>query len=679
MMFRRLLVANRGEIAVRIFRTARRLGIECIAVYSDADRDAMHVRHADRSFRLGPAPAAESYLHLDRMLASVSATKADAVHPGYGFLAENPLFADRLKDSGVTFVGPPSSAMRAVGDKREARRRMDEAGIPVIPGAEDANADSDIAAAARRLGYPVMIKAAAGGGGLGMRRVGRESELSDATAACRREARAAFGDDRLLLERSIEPARHVEVQVFADSHGNAVHMFERDCSMQRRHQKILEEAPAPGLAPRIAESMREAALRATRAAGYQGAGTVEFLVPAENAGPDSFYFMEMNARLQVEHPVTEAITGEDLVEWQLRIAAGESLPKAQSEIRISGHAIEARFCAEDPAAGFRPSPGRIRRLRMPVTGTGLRIDSGVEEGDTIPRDYDSMVAKVIACAPDRSSAINRLRKELESIRVSGPVTNQAFLLALTECASFRAAGFDTGLVAREMDSIVADMLNPPPEAFAASALHTHLARSEQRGEDRRGSLDPYSPFGGSNGWRFGGEAPRFMRTRCGNRVREISITGSAGQWLLSVAGEETEPQQLSAGAVKGESIVFGSGPDRARVRVFNSGGAFVDVYFRRACWRVEHLEEDDAAGDSGSFPSDFRAPLPGIILRYHVTKGEHVACGSPLVTIEAMKTEHTIRAPADGKVTAIHGSAGSLVEEGDELLAVEVDELAGTP
>ena len=408
-MIRRLLVANRGEIACRIFRTARRLGIKCVAVHSAADENAEHVRQADESWYLGPAPAAESYLNMDRIL-QLAERSIDAIHPGYGFLSENPEFATRVIEAGITFVGPPPDAMRAVGDKRTARLRMKKISIPVVPGEEKVRTVAEFRTAARRIGYPVLVKAAAGGGGRGMRRVDTPDELSSALHAARHEAKAAFGDGRLLLEHCVESARHIEVQIFADSQGGIVHLFERDCSLQRRHQKIIEEAPAPGLDEDLTLQLREAALRVAREVGYVGAGTVEFLVPRD--GPDPFYFLEMNARLQVEHTVTEEITGEDLVEWQLRVAAGETLPRTQEELAVTGHAIQARLCAEDPSDDFRPSPKPLRRLVLPEPGPGLRIDSGVVEGSAIPPDYDSLVAKIVASGPNRDAARARLYRAL---------------------------------------------------------------------------------------------------------------------------------------------------------------------------------------------------------------------------------------------------------------------------
>ena len=674
-MIRKILVANRGEIACRVFRTARQMGIRTVAVFSDADQDALHVRSADEAFRIGSAPAADSYLHIDSLLQALATSGADAVHPGYGFLAENPAFAEAIANAGATFIGPPPAAMRAVGDKRAARCLMRDAGLPVVPGAEDVNDPDSLRRAAEMTGYPLMVKAAAGGGGRGMRKVEFAEDLDAAYETCQREARATFGDGRLLVERCIEFARHIEVQIFADSLGNFVHLFERDCSAQRRHQKILEEAPAPDLEPGFARQIRDAAVAAARAVGYVGAGTVEFLVPA--AG-DGFYFLEMNARLQVEHPVTEAITGLDLVEWQIRVAAKEPLPAAQSATRAAGHAIEARFCAEDPANAFMPAPGYLHRLDLPQLDNRLRIDSGVESGDRIPPEYDSMIAKIIAHGRDRQEAIAGLLRALSGIRTSGPPTNLEFLLALTGSEEFRSGTVDTGLVERMLQEGRLSAPPPTPEAIIATAVSAHLGEASRWRRVRHQRFGGHSPFSSDDSWRLGGASEQVQSLRWGNQEHTVRLrpmpsgTANGNAWFASLDGATESRIARPAG--------------RGRIRVATEGGSGWVLI------RTEADESDSAAwwtmhdfgrwrftlppiADGGEASMDgehaFRAPLPGHILQHHVRVGDLVNTGDALVTVEAMKTEHTIRAPAEGRIIALHGEIGGAVEEGEELLAFE--------
>ena len=478
-MFRKLLIANRGEIACRVMRTAHRLGIRTVAVYSDADRDALHVAMAGEAWRLGPAPASQSYLDIERVLAAAAASGADAVHPGYGFLSESPAFVEACAAAGIVFVGPPAAAVRAMGLKDAAKRVMEDAGVPVVPGyhGEDQD-DAALLAHARRIGFPVLVKAVAGGGGKGMRRADTEAGFGDALEGARREARSSFGDDRVLVERCVAKPRHIEVQVFADAHGNAVHLFERDCSLQRRHQKVIEETPAPGMTQEMRAAMGTAAVAAARAIDYRGAGTVEFIADvSEGLREDRFWFMEMNTRLQVEHPVTEMVTGADLVEWQLRVAAGEPLPATQAELSMTGHAVEARVYAEDPERGFLPATGTLAHLATPPQSGHVRIDSGVREGDAITPWYDPMIAKVIAHGDDRGMALGRLAGALREFEVAGVTTNVPFLSRLVADSGFRAGDVDTGLIDRRLDALVAR--DPGPRSGAGGRRDARRRRSRR--------------------------------------------------------------------------------------------------------------------------------------------------------------------------------------------------------
>ena len=525
-MFRKLLVANRGEIACRVMRTAHRLGICTVAVYSDADRDALHVAMAGEAWRLGPAPASQSYLDIERVIAAAAASGADAVHPGYGFLSENAEFIEACDAAGIVFVGPPAAAARAMGLKGSAKRLMEAAGVPVIPGyhGEDQD-DAALLAHALRIGFPVLVKAVAGGGGKGMRRADTEAEFADALEGARREARSSFGNDTVLVERCVPKPRHIEIQVFADAHGNAVHLFERDCSLQRRHQKVVEETPASGMTPAIREAMGAAAVAAARAIDYRGAGTVEFIADAtEGLREDRFWFMEMNTRLQVEHPVTEMVTGTDLVEWQLRVAAGEPLPAGQSELSIEGHAVEARIYAEDPGHGFLPATGVLAHVDTPKESAHLRIDCGVRQGDTITPHYDPMIAKVVAHGADRDTAMERLAGALRTFEIAGVTTNIAFLSRLVADAEFRAGAVDTGLIDRGLDTLLA--CGPVPDAvLAAAAMHAAGAFSRPATDNRW--HDPWSTL---IGWRLWGAAEQ--------RVH-LEIDGDAVEALVAYQDDGT--------------------------------------------------------------------------------------------------------------------------------------------
>ena len=711
-MFGTVLVANRGEIAVRVIRTLRALGIGSVAVYSDADAGARHVREADAAVRLGPAPAADSYLNIGAIVAAARQTGAQAVHPGYGFLAENAAFARACADAGLTFIGPPPAAIEAMGDKIRAKATVAAAGVPVVPGAGDPSmTERDLVTAAPAIGFPLLIKPSAGGGGKGMRLVRAESELAGAIAGARREATAAFGDGTLLLERFIERPRHIEIQVFADTHGHTVHLGERECSLQRRHQKIIEEAPSPLLDGARRDAMGGAATEVARSVGYAGAGTVEFIVSGDR--PDDFYFMEMNTRLQVEHPVTEMVTGLDLVEWQLRVAAGEALPLRQEEIRLTGHAVEARVYAEDPARGFLPTGGTVLALAEPA-GPHVRTDSGLTAGLDVTSSYDPMLAKVIAWAPDRDAALRRLQGALAATAVLGVTTNVAFLGALLTQPDVIAGRLDTGLVERHLGDLAAT--DVPDAVLVAAALENLLARQP--------SGPVTDPWDIPDGWRPGGHAWIPLRLACAPReATEVRIRerepgrgpgrgpgpggapGAAGARVsaeVSVGGAAPVPAR--AEAVPGGLLVsYGGQTCRytcARQDGVSRGGASRGGASRGGAsrggasrggapgggeagrevlwlgreghsWAVTEegplaARPDQDAGGDGTV----RSPMPGTVQAVHVTEGQPVSAGQPLVIVEAMKMEHTVTAPLDGTVAELLVKAGQQVAMDETLVIV---------
>jgi acetyl-CoA/propionyl-CoA carboxylase biotin carboxyl carrier protein len=645
-MFTTVLVANRGEIAVRVIRTLRALGIRSVAVFSDADADARHVREADTAVRIGPPAATESYLRVDRLLEAAARTGAEAVHPGYGFLAENAAFAQACEDAGLVFIGPPASAISLMGDKIRAKETVKAAGVPVVPGSSGSGlTDGELAAAARDIGMPVLLKPSAGGGGKGMRLVRAESALADEIAAARREARASFGDDTLLVERWIDRPRHIEIQVLADGHGTVVHLGERECSLQRRHQKVVEEAPSVLLDEATRAAMGEAAVQAARSCGYRGAGTVEFIVPGGD--PSQYYFMEMNTRLQVEHPVTELVTGVDLVEWQLRVAAGERLGFAQDDVALTGHSIEARLCAEDPSRGFLPSGGTVLALSEPA-GEGVRTDSGLSEGTEVSSLYDPMLAKVIVHAPDRPTALRRLRAALAGTVTLGVPTNAGFLRRLLAHPDVVAGDLDTGLVEREVDGLVPEGV--PEEVYEAAAA-VREARLRP-GPDARGWIDPFSV---PSGWRLGGGAV------------------PAEHWLR-VPGHEPVARRARAGARVSE--------DRVTVTVDG-----VTHTFHRAgtwlgrdgdAWNVLDHDPVEASltGAAHAGADSLTAPMPGTVTVVKVAVGDEVTAGQGLLVVEAMKMEHVISAPHDGTVAELDVTPGTTVAM-DQVLAVVVPKEEG--
>ena len=668
-MFDTLLIANRGEIACRVIRTARRLGLRSVAVYSEADADALHVRLADEARLIGPAPAAESYLNISEVIEAARLSGAQALHPGYGFLAENAEFAAACAEAGLTFVGPPPDAIRAMGSKSEAKTRMEQAGVPLVPGYHGASQDlAVLERSARVVGYPVLIKASAGGGGKGMRVVEQPMDFDAAVAAARREAAAAFGDDRVLVEKYLTHPRHIEIQVFADSHGNTLHLFERDCSIQRRHQKVLEEAPAPGLTPERRAEMGAAAVAAARAIGYVGAGTVEFIVAR-----DDFYFMEMNTRLQVEHPVTEMITGHDLVEWQLRVAAGEPLPCGQDELALRGHAIEARLYAEDPARGFLPATGRLVHLRLPETGPRVRVDSGVQLGDAVTVHYDPLLAKLVVWGEDRPTALRRLAAALAGTQVVGVTTNLAFLAAVAAHPAYRAGELDTGFIDRRGAELITSGGPVTDRVLALASLAVLRQRAAEAEAQAQRSGDPHSPWHQTTGWRLNVETHSRLvfRDVFRDEEREIAVTvhyRPDGYRLELPGGEIAARGRLAA---SGDLVAELAG-HQVRATVVRQGHELA-VLIGAELHRLVLHDPLALVGAAEAGGGRLTAPMPGRVTEVHVKPGVRVARGAPLLVLEAMKMEHTIAAPADGRVTAVHYDAGALVEEGAELLALDLE------
>jgi 3-methylcrotonyl-CoA carboxylase alpha subunit len=668
-MFERLLIANRGEIACRVMRTAKRLGLHTIAVHSEADEGALHVALADEAQAIGPPAAAESYLNFDAVLAAAKASGAEAVHPGYGFLSENPDFAEACAAAGLVFVGPPPAAIRAMGSKDRAKILMERAGVPVLAGYNGrAQSPKTLEQEATRLGYPLLIKPSAGGGGKGMRRVDRAADFAPALEGACREAAAAFGDARVILEKFLAQPRHIEVQVFADQQGHAVHLFERDCSIQRRHQKVIEEAPAPGLSAKLRAAMGRAAVAAARAIGYVGAGTVEFLVEDK-----LFYFMEMNTRLQVEHPVTEMVTGLDLVDWQLRVAAGEALPCRQADLAITGHAIEARLYAEDPARDFLPAPGRLERLRFPKTGRQLRIDSGVREGDEISHYYDPMIAKLIVAGKDRPAALARLARALAATEISGVATNLAFLRRIAAHADYRAGLIDTVFVERHGEALLP--ANGPvdggvsDEALALVSLAVLLRRDAEARAAARVSGDPFSPWQETDGWRLNTERLSLLRFEGIKEPIEVLVHPGPESVRLGLGDKEV----MAAGRLSPDGTLEASLDGQAFSASLRWHG--VDLELEVAGERHRLRLHDPLAAGTGQEAGSNRliAPMPGKVVQVHVAPGDRVARGDALMALEAMKMEHTIVAPVDGLVAAVHYRADDLVEEGVDLLDLEIE------
>ncbi len=660
-LFRKILIANRGEIACRVIRTARRLGIATVAVYSEADRSAMHVDLAEEAWPIGPPPVRESYLNIDAILDAVRNSGAEAVHPGYGFLSENAEFVEACAAAGVVFIGPSASAMRAMGSKAAARALMQRSGVPLVPGYHGEDQDPvRLVEEAEQIGFPVLIKAAAGGGGRGMRVVAGVAEFAAALAGAKREAAGAFGDDRMLIEKYLPQPRHIEIQIFADIHGNAIHLFERDCSIQRRYQKVLEEAPAPGLDPKRRRAMGKAAVAAARAVGYVGAGTVEFIADAEG-----FYFIEMNTRLQVEHPVTEMVTGLDLVEWQLRVAAGEALPVDQRDVQLRGHAFEARLYAEDPERGFLPQTGILSELRFPPADIA-RVDTGVRRGDRVTPFYDPLIAKIIVWGADRPAALDRLRRALAETALLGVVTNLGLLFRIATHPRFAVAAVDTGFIERHRDALLPGQRPASSAALAVAAVARLLARASTASAMAARSGDPNSPWARSDGWRLSGESHQEVVFRDGVEERTVTARSRAGGWLLELGKEtffgsaERRPEgtlTVALDGVRGHATVLDHGSETA-------------VFLAGENWRL--VEIDPLAAHEGDDPGAGRltAPMPGRVTQLLVGVGDIVRRGEPLMIIEAMKMEHMVASPVDGTVEAVRFAVGDLVEEGVELIAL---------
>ncbi|WP_316152377.1 acetyl/propionyl/methylcrotonyl-CoA carboxylase subunit alpha [Cupriavidus sp. BIC8F] len=670
-MFNKILIANRGEIACRVAATCRRLGIRTVAVYSDADADARHVAFCDEAVHIGGSAARDSYLRPDHIIEMAKETGAQAIHPGYGFLSENEAFAEACAAAGLVFIGPPASAIHAMGSKSAAKQLMEKAAVPLVPGyhGED-QGPALLRREADRIGYPVLLKASAGGGGKGMRVVESGDGFEAALASVKREASASFGDDKVLVEKYLTRPRHIEIQVFADTHGNCVYLFERDCSVQRRHQKVLEEAPAPGMTDERRRAMGEAAVAAAKAVGYVGAGTVEFIANQDG----SFYFMEMNTRLQVEHPVTEMITGQDLVEWQLRVAAGEALPLTQDQLRIDGHALEARIYAENPDKQFLPSTGTLRFLRTPPAvqfmrgedahgPAGIRIDAGVREGDTISPFYDPMIAKLIVWGKDRDEALARMRQALAAYHVVGLSTNVAFLQRLVSSQAFRTADLDTGLIERNEK-----VLFPPPApvgleviALAVAALFDREAR-----ERRIDAADQHSPWTHGGAWRLNGGVSRTLRFGYGEQVLEATLsTNERGSTLIYA--DQAAPFACTCQA---DDIRINLGTRRAHGQVHADGETF-HVFYAGRHVSLAWLDPLAHAGETESEGGKLTAPMPGKVIAVMVEAGSTVTRGTPLLVMEAMKMEHTISAPVDGVVSEVLYGVGEQVVEGAQLLAFE--------
>ena len=661
-MFKKILIANRGEIACRVAATAKRMAIKTVAVYSDADANAKHVSACDEAIHIGGSAPKDSYLRWERIIEAAKATGAQAIHPGYGFLSENEEFAQACASAGLVFIGPPASAIKAMGLKAESKQLMEKAGVPLVPGYHGSDQDPVMLKhEADRIGYPVLIKASAGGGGKGMRAVDKAEDFDAALASCKREAINSFGDDAVLVEKYAQRPRHIEIQVFGDTHGNYVYLFERDCSVQRRHQKVLEEAPAPGMTPEMRQQMGLAAVAAARAVNYVGAGTVEFIVEQRADGSMNFFFMEMNTRLQVEHPVTEAITGLDLVEWQLRVASGEKLPLAQEQLRINGHAIEARICAENPDNNFLPATGTLHVYQKPACTSfergPVRVDDGVREGDAISPFYDSMVAKLIVHGQTREEALARLDEALAQTHIVGLNTNMQFLRYVLRSPSFAQANLDTALIPRE--EAVLFKQEPVGLAMAAACAIAQTLLHEKASEDS-------DPFSRRDGWQTHGVTQRPFEFDFHGEHSKAALTYLHDGALQLKVGDVSGPLVFAASA-QGIDIQFAG--QRLTAAVYTQGE--VDyVFTARGATQITAIDLLAHAGESHTEGGRLTAPMPGKVVSFAVKAGDKVSKGQALAVMEAMKMEHTIAAPADGVVQEVLYAPGDQVAEGAELLKI---------
>ncbi len=669
-MFKKILIANRGEIACRVMQTAHRLGIRVVAVYSEADANALHVSMADEAYCIGPAPSAESYLCGDKILQVAKQSGATAIHPGYGFLSENAAFVKACEAEGISFIGPSASAIEAMGSKSAAKTIMEKAGVPLVPGYHgDDQAPEILQQSANQMGYPVLLKATAGGGGKGMRIVWSEKEFDEALDSAKREALKGFGDDRMLVEKYLTQPRHVEIQVFADKQGNAVYLFERDCSVQRRHQKVLEEAPAPGMTEALRQQMGEAAVKAAKAIDYVGAGTVEFLLDQDG----SFYFMEMNTRLQVEHPVTELISGQDLVEWQLQVAAGDSLPLQQHELRLQGHALEARIYAEDPDNDFLPATGNLTYLRTPLENRHVRIDSGVREGDEVSVYYDPMIAKLIVWDQSRDRALSRMSQALLEFRVAGMKTNTSFLKRLVDHAAFQQAELDTGFIDKHQAELFPPRQSKVQEHrnIAIAALFILLLQQQSRVVAAAASNDPHSPWFSLSGWRVNESNLQRVKlsipdSELPNIEVDAELTGNG--YVLRLDGEKI----LASGRLQNDQLVVNLNGHQSTVGVVEADGHITLFTEQGVCeylWYKPGIEEHLFEQDEGTLT----APMNGTIVAVLASPGAQVEADQGLIVMEAMKMEYTIRAPANGVVSDVFFKEGDLVDEGVQLVAFEAE------
>ncbi|EPF74927.1 acetyl/propionyl/methylcrotonyl-CoA carboxylase subunit alpha [Acinetobacter indicus] len=654
-MFEKILIANRGEIACRVIRTAKKLGIATVAVYSDADAQAQHVKLADEAVYIGESPAAQSYLQIERIIEAAKSTGAQAIHPGYGFLSENDQFAFACQDNNIVFIGPPVDAILAMGLKATSKALMEKAGVPLTPGYHGTNQDAAfLKQQADDIGYPVLIKASAGGGGKGMRLVERSEDFLSALASCKSEARSSFGNEDVLIERYVVQPRHIEVQVFGDTHGNYVHLFERDCSVQRRHQKVLEEAPAPKMPEDKLEAMRQAAIDAARAVNYVGAGTVEFIVEQDGTA----YFMEMNTRLQVEHPVTEMITGQDLVEWQLRVAFGEPLPKQQHELQIHGHALEARVYAEEPEKGFIPAIGQISYLHYPAQNEAVRVDSGIVEGDEISTYYDPMIAKLIVWGKNREAALTQMHHALGQFHVDGLGNNIAFLDRLVLCDSFKNANLDTGLIQREEEFLLKPATELNSTLVVSAAFIELLSRLAQ-------NPSASNPVWQTNAfWRLNLQSGQTIKFQCNDKTLNIQFAAQEHGFVAQYEGQnfELEGQLLDAHTLQfklaGKQQKLAFSQTEHGITLFQNGQSYKFTYLKPV------FNQDDEQGAE----NNLTAPMPGVITQVLVAANDKVKKDDVLMTLEAMKIEYSIRAPHDGIVASSYFQAGDQVKAGDELV-----------
>lgn len=663
-MFTKILIANRGEIACRIIKTARKLGIETVAVYSSADESALHVRMADSAMFIGEAPAAESYLLSQRIIDAAIQTGAQAIHPGYGFLAENADFVEACEQAGIVFIGPSSKAIRAMGSKSAAKKLMNDAGVPLTPGYYGDNQDPEfLASEANKIGFPVLVKASAGGGGKGMRRVDSATEFATALQSCKREAKNSFGDDHVLIEKYVLNPRHIEVQIFGDSKGQYVHLFERDCSTQRRYQKVLEEAPAPGITAIQRDKMGAAAINAAKAVNYVGAGTVEFIAQQDG----SFYFMEMNTRLQVEHPVTEMVTGEDLVEWQLRIANGEPLPRTQAELGMRGHAIEARIYSENPDNDFLPSTGTLAHLVTPPTSNHIRVDTGVEQGDEITSYYDPMIAKLIAWGTNRESAIAHLTKALKQYQIGGVSNNIEFLAKLVNTDSFTNANLDTDLIEREHTALFTQTKTVPDQVWLVAALYQLLANSSFKGQDKADITSPWYLY---DSWRLNSQGSQQFTFEFDDQKQTIDLTPQGEGWTATL----NDKQYLVKGKIiNNGAIQLNIDGKQIKCSVSTHSGVLY-AFYEGISYQLQPLDNLDKGAEAESGEGDLVSPMPGKIIDILVAAGDKVEKGTPLLIMEAMKMEHTLTAPSDGIVKAFIHKVGEQVADGVELIQFDPSE-----